>query len=253
MKMSGTVVVALARSLLCILPSAALASDYAERETAAKQRCEAISSSEYQSGLFFNPEGYRSYYVRSECFQRAAVQFRDSRLCDRVHRRWSPFSSSWGVSSNQCQKLVSDGVAGDRAELEKEKQQYAARPIRLRSFHIRRNGNGRDFDFIPEFSAGDPHGYKLVFEIVGVSEQPILLNSDGYYVDANSRPNIFVRQADIRARFPGFQLNYSYKVRATLVFSIGMGGEPGYWSDEFIDSTFPVRDRSQALIIESKF
>ena len=210
-------------------------------------------SSESQSGLFFNPEGYRSYYVRSECFQRAAVQFRDLLLCNQVHRRWSPLSSSWGVSSAQCRKLVSSGLAADRTELEKEKQRYAAKPIRLQSFHIQRTGNGRDFDFIPVFSAGGSHGYRLDFELVGATAQPIPLNSDGYYVDANSKLNIFVRQADIRARFPSFQLNYPYKVRATLIFSIGMGAESGYWSDEFAESVFPIRDRSQSLTIESKF
>jgi hypothetical protein len=239
--------------LLCLLQTASFASDYEARRAATKQHCESINPSESQSGLLFNPDGYRSYYVQSECFQKAAVQFRDVRLCERVRQRWSLFSSSWGVSSKQCEKLVSDGVAADRAELEKEKQLYSARPARLRRFHIERNGNGRDFDFIPEFSAGESHGYRLVFEIVGAKEQPILLHSDGYYVDANSRLNIFVRQADIRSRFPEFQLNNTYKVRATAILSIGMGGDSGYWSDEFIEKTFPIRERSQTLTIESKF
>jgi hypothetical protein len=236
-----------------MLPCASPASDYAARRAAAKQQCEAIDPGEYQSGLLFNPDGYRSYFVQSECFQKAAIQFRDPQLCDRVRQRWSLFSSSWGVSSSQCQKLVSNGVAADREELEKEKQLYDARPMRLQSFRIERNGNGRDFDLIPEFSAGNSHGYKLVFEIVGIHEQPILLHSDGYYVDANSRLNIFVRQADIRSRFPEFQLNHTYKVRATVILSVGVGGASGYWSDEFIESTFPVRQRSQTLAIETRF
>ncbi|MGA8089882.1 MAG: hypothetical protein WCA10_21610 [Terracidiphilus sp.] len=240
-------------AFLCVLPSASPASDYAARRTAAKQQCEAIDPSAYQSGLFFNPDGYRSYYVQSECFQKAAVQFRDARLCDRVRRRWSMLSSSWGVSSTQCQKLVSNGVAADRTELEKEKQLYAARPVRLLRFRVERNGNGRDFDFIPEFSPGYAHGYRVVLEIVDVREQPILLHSDGYYVDPNSRLNIFIRQADIRSRFPEFQLNHTYKARATILLSVGMGGDSGYWSDEFIENTFPLRERSQSLTIESKF
>jgi len=217
------------------------------------QQCEAIDPSQHQSGLLFNPDGYKSYYVQSECFQQVAIQYRDSSLCDRVHRRWSLLWSSWGVSSAQCQKRVSDGVAADRAELEKEKQRYTAGPMRLQSFRIERNGNGRDFDFIPEFSMGNPHGYRLIFEIVGVREQPILLHSDGYYVDANSRLNIFVRQADIRARFPEFVPNRPYKVRATMVLSVRMGGTSGYWSEEFLENTFPIRERSQSLTIESRF
>ena len=239
--------------LLCFLPCASPANDYAARRAAAKQKCEAISPSEYQSGLLFNPDGYRSFYVQSQCFQGAAVQFRDSSLCDRVRQRWSLFSSSWGVSSRQCQKLVSNGVAADRAELEKEKQLYAVKPVRMQRFRVERNGNGRDFDLLPEFSAGNPHGYRLTFEIVGVREQPILLHSDGYYVDANSRLNIFVRQAEIRSRFPEFLLNHTYKVRATAILSVGMGGDSGYWSEEFVESTFPIRERSQSLTIESRF
>ena len=106
---------------------------------------------------------------------------------------------------------------------------------------------------IPEFSTGSAHGYRLVFEIVNAGQQPILLHYDGYYVDANSRLNIYVRQADIRSRFPEFQLNHDYNVRATVIRSIGMGGESGYWSDEFAESIFPMRERSQSMTIVSKF
>ena len=234
-------------------PCASSASDYAARRAAAKQHCEAISPSESESGLFFNPDGYRSFYVQSQCLQEAAEQYRDTSLCDKVRRRYSLFSSSWGISSTQCQKLVAKGIESDRAELEKEKQHYAANPARLLRFRIERNGNGRDFDFIPEFSSGNPHGYRLVFEIMGVGEQPILLHSDGYYIDPNSKLRIFVRQADVRSRFPGLLLNHTYSVRGTAILSIGMGGASGYWSDEFLESIFPLRARSQSLTIESKF
>jgi hypothetical protein len=251
--MNWKTIILLACFLALLPPCASSASDYAARKAAAKQHCEAISASESESGLFFNPDGYRSFYVQSQCFQTAAEQYRDSSLCDRVRRRYSLVSSSWGISSTQCQKLVAKGVESDRAELEKEKQLYAANPARLLRFRIERNGNGRDFDFIPEFSSGNPHGYRLVFEIVGVGEQPILLHSDGYYIDPNSKLRLFVRQADVRARFPGLLLNHPYKLKGTAIFSIGMGGPAGYWSDEFLERSFPLRERSQSLTIESKF
>ncbi len=235
------------------LPTAHPQSNYAALRTAATQQCEKIDPGESQSGLLFNPDGYRSFYVQSECFQRAAVQFRESSLCEHVRRRHSLFSSSWGISSARCRKLVADGMAADRAELEKEKQLYSANPVRLKTFHIQRNGNGRDFDIIPEFTSGNPHGYRLVFEIVGGGRQPILLKSDGYYIDANSKLNIYVRQIDIRAQFPEFQLNRTYTVRATAIVSIGMGGPSGYWSDEFAESIFPLRERSQSMTIENNF
>jgi hypothetical protein len=88
---------------------------------------------------------------------------------------------------------------------------------------------------------------------VGVGEQPILLHSGGYYIDPNSKLRLFVRQADVRARFPGLLLDHPYKVKGTAIYSIGMGGPAGYWSDEFLESTFPLRERSQSLTIENKF
>jgi hypothetical protein len=239
--------------LVCLASHPAAGSDYAARRAAAKRQCEAINPGESQTGLAFNPDGYRSYYVQSECFQRAAVQFRDGSLCDRVRRRWSVLWSSWAVSSAQCLKLVSQGVAADRAEIQQEKQRYLAGPPRLRSFRIERNGNGRDFDILPEFTPGYAHGYTLTFEIIDARDQAILLHSDGYYLDANSRLRIFVRQSEIRARFPEFQLDLPYKVRATVTFSIGNGGLSGYWSDEFLESVFPARERSQTLTLECRF
>jgi hypothetical protein len=236
-----------------LVPRCCHASDYAQRKAAATHHCEAINPSEYQTGLAFNPDGYRSYYAQSECFQNAAVQFRDASLCDRVRRRYSLLWSSWGVSTAQCRKLVAQGVAADRAELESEKERYSAGPPKLRSFRIERNGNGRDFDILPEFTTGYPHGYTLTFEIVGVRGQPILLHSDGYYLDQNPRLRIFVRQSEIRSRFTEFQLNHPYKVRATVTLSVGNGGMAGYWSDEFLERAFPASARSQSLTTDSIF
>jgi hypothetical protein len=148
---------------------------------------------------------------------------------------------------------VSQAVAADRAELQQEKQRYLAGPPRLQTFRIERNGNGRDFDILPEFTSGYAHGYTLTFEIIGARDQPILLHSDGYYLDRNSNLRIFVRQSEIRAQFAEFQLNHPYKVRATVTLSIGNGGLSGSWSDDFIESNFPVSSRTQSLTIESIF
>lgn len=239
-------------ALVSVLPQA-LASDYAQRKAAASLHCEAINPSEYQTGLAFNPDGYRSLYVQSECFQNAAVQFREATMCDRVRRRFSLFSSSWGVSTEQCRKLVDQGIATDRAEIEAERLSYLIGPPRLLSFRIERNGNGRDFDILPEFAPGYSHGYTLSFEIIGARKDPVLLHSDGYYLDQNPNLRIYVRQSEIRTRFPEFQLSHPYQVKATLTLSVGNGGLSGYWSDEFLEKEFPARARSQTLIKESAF
>ena len=203
----------------------------------------------------FNPDGYRSYYVRSECFQRTAVRFRDETLCRQVRQRHSLFSSSWGYSNGRCRELVAEGVAADRKSLEEIKQKYLAGAVRLRDFRVERNGNGRDFDIIPTFSGDYAHGHSLRFEIVqpGATGPEILLHSSGYYVDGNSNLRIFLRQDEIRKRFPEFALNRSYLVRATIVLDVGNGGLAGLWSDGFIDRVFPVHQRGQSLEREVRF
>jgi hypothetical protein len=107
----------------------AVAASYDDMRAAAVARCKQIDPAEYQTGLFFNPDGYRSYYVRSECFQRTAVEFRDPALCAEVKRRYALFSSSWGYSSAHCRELVADGMAADRARLEQTKHRYNEAPF----------------------------------------------------------------------------------------------------------------------------
>src|SRR5262249_36966182 len=138
-----TVVLALVPGWLLLATTASGAS-YDELRSGAVKRCQAVDPAEYQSGLYFNPDGYRSYYVRSQCFQQAAVQFRDHALCAEVKRRVSLLSSSWGYSQSRCRELVTEGAATDRKELEEMKQQYKTGAVSLRDFRVERNGNGRD-------------------------------------------------------------------------------------------------------------
>ena len=241
--------------LSLILPDRVLAIEYATARSAAVSRCEAIDRAAYQTGLYGNPDGYRSFYVRSQCFQTAAVEFRDESLCAGVRQRRSIFASSWGYSSSRCRTLVTEGIAKDRSELEEIKRQYSQNAVRLRSFRIERNGNGRDFDIIPVFSGSYARSYLLTFDIPGAGSTgaPILLHSSGYHIDSSSNLNIYVRQAEIRERFPGFTLNRPYQVRATAILDVGMGGQGGYWSDAFIERVFPARDRSQSITLQTTF
>jgi hypothetical protein len=79
---------------------------------------------------------------------------RDASLCDQVRERRSWLFSSWGYTPERCRRLVAEGVATDRAELEEMKRLYAADAVRLRTFRIERNGNGRDFNIAPSFTGG---------------------------------------------------------------------------------------------------
>ena len=117
--------------------SEAFAFDYADARSKAVTACEAINPSQSQSGLIFNPDGYRSFYVRSKCFQEAAIEFRDRMLCAQVRERRSLLSSSWGYSAGRCRQLVAQGTATDRASLEAIKTAYVAGGILLRDFRVR--------------------------------------------------------------------------------------------------------------------
>ena len=226
-----------------------LAIDYGELRSNAVKACEAIDPSQSQSGLLFNPDGYRSYYVRSKCFQEAAVQYRDPALCGQVKERRSLFSSSWGYTAARCRQLVAEGTAADRAELEAIKSQYIAGGMKLRDFRVERNGNGRDFDIIPTFTGTYGRSYTLTFEILPEAQgESTLLHTSGYYVDGTSNLRLFVRQSEIRQRFPGFALDRPYTVRATVALDVGYGGPSGYWSPSFVNSVFPAASRSHSIV-----
>lgn len=227
------------------------AAGYDEMRAAALARCQAIDPSDYQSGLAFNPDGYRSFYVRSECLQRTAVEFRDESLCRDVKRRRTLLWSSWGYSEAHCRELVKQGADADRKTLEQLKRRYADGAMRLRDFRIERNGNGRDFDIIPTFTGSYAHGYQLTFEILDAG--PILFYSTGSYLDATSNLRYYVPQSELRQRFPALTLNRSYAVRASVTLDVGTGDTSGYWSPQFIERVFPVRDRTQSLVKQSLF
>lgn len=226
-----------------------VAAGYDQLRAAAVAQCQAIDPSASQSGLAFNPDGYRSFYLRSECMQNAAVQFRDDTLCDQVRQRRSLFWSSWGYSATRCRDLVRQGRLDDGRELQEMKARYATGGMRLADFRIMRNGNGRDFDIIPVFAGRDGHGYETTFEILDpdAGNAPVLLYSSGHYVDPTSLLQLYVTQAEVRQRFPAFRLNRSYAVRATVRFDVGNGGQAGYWSNAFIEQIFPLRERTQTM------
>lgn len=244
--------------LALLLPGAAVAAaanPYAEQRAAAVKACEAIDPREYQSGLLFNPDGYRSFYQRSSCFHRVAVQFRDEALCARVRERRSFFFSSWGYSEKRCRQLAAEGVAADRKALEEIRSRYAQGAVRLRDFRIERNGNGRDFDIIPLFDPGYAHGYTLRFELVDVEDRDgiVLLASLGFHLDGKNDIRIFVRQEDIRKRFFQFEPGERYRVRGTLTLSVGHGGQSGMLSDAFIERVFPAIERSRFVEKDVRF
>jgi len=230
--------------------------NYDALRAAAIGSCQSVDADAYQSGLYFNPEGYRSYYVRSQCYQKAAITFRDAELCDLVKRRRAIFSSSWGYSESNCKKLVEEGIGKDRDAIDRMMKDYERGHVQLADFRIERDGNGRDIDIIPEFSGEGAHPYELRFELLreNPAAPPVLLDVSGFSLKgAADTVRIYVRTADIRRRFPEFSLGQRWPVRATLVYSVGTGSYRGQWSSAFIESRFPVKARMQTLTREFRF
>ena len=230
--------------------------DYEQQHSMAVSACEAIDAREYQSGLALNPDGYRSYYLRSQCYQQAAIRFRDSKLCAKVRQRRALFSSSWGYSNANCKKRVEEEIAKDRDAIVQMKRDYQQGHVRLSDFRIERNGNGRDLDIIPAFTGTGAHGYKLVFEIIRDDSRasPVLLDASGFYLEGDtSNIRVYVPQQEIRDRFPGFALDKDWQVRATLIYSIGTGSYNGKWSNAFIASYFPENARTQTRVKKIRF
>lgn len=226
--------------------------DYGAARAAALKTCEAINPADYQSGLAFNPDGYRSYYVRSECVQKAAVYFRDASLCDSVRQRRALLSSSWGYSPGNCRKLVAQAVDADRKEMEELRRQYLAGPMVLGDVTIQRNGNGRDYDVVPSFTGTNGHGYTIAIEIV-TARGALPIHSDGYFVDPRSPLRLFIRQQDIKARFSAFEPGQSYRVRAVVTYTLPAGGGSRFMSDAFLERVFPLRERMQSIEREIRF
>jgi len=239
----------IAAPIVMALTTAALGASYEEQRSAAVVRCEAIDPRDSQSGLLFNPDGYRSYFVRSECFQQVAREFRDASLCAQVPQRRSLFASSWGYSPSQCLKEVQAAVAADREALGEQRRQYLAQPLRLIDFRIERNGNGRDFDIVPAFTGGYAGAYTLRFDVLPPGGAPRIapLHASGMHLDGRSNVRLYVRYEDIRARWSEFSYGTRYTVRATLTLDVGPGNLGARWSDTFVEGVFPRAERSQAL------
>ena len=215
--------------------------------------CDAIDPDAYESGLAFNPDGYRSYYRRSQCFQKVAEQFRDLTLCERVRQRRALLSSSWGYSPGNCRTLVGQAVDADRKEIEEIRRRYLAGSMVLRDVRIERNGNGRDYDVMPTFDGADGHGYMIAVEIVPPGGRPVTVHTNGYYVDPRSALRLFIRQQEIRAVFPAFEPGRSYQVRAIATFTLPAGGGSRFMSDAFLETVFPLRERMRSVTREIRF
>lgn len=227
-----------------ILAASAYDSSLAERVAA----CQQIDGNEYQSGLLLNPEGYRTYYTRSVCFQRLAIEYRDANLCKEVRRRYALFSSGWGYSARNCRLLVDQKLTEDRDEVRGLRQNYLATPMSMSQLTVEPNGNGRDFDFIPRFDDGFPYGYGLVFRLIDDNGEPhVVLEHGGYLGGRDTNLRLFLTRTDLLARYPALEFNRPYSLEVSVTLDVGLRKLDGWLRTDVLEQEFPYRERTNIL------
>ena len=242
----------LTRTLIGLLLSvtgsiAAAGNNYDSRRAADLQKCQAIGPREHRSGMVMNPDGYQSYYLRSHCLQRVAESYRDESLCEDVRERWSLFTSTWGVSEKRCRSLVSEGMEQDNRAISALKKTYADSDLIFKDFTVVKNGNGRDFDLIPQFYGDGSLAYTLNFYLLMPDQEPMLIHSSGYNVTGKSRIRIYLPVSELRELVPTFSNRSDHLVRATLEYSTPQGHLQNRWHPDFLEQRFPRSDRTQTL------
>ena len=234
--------------LLLVLFSAWAQADFASRLSAAQLRCEAVPALEAHSGLLFNPKGYRSYYGRSACYQRLAVDFRQPEFCKKVWRRFSIFSSSWGYSEDNCLKLFDQAVVDDAESIAIIRAAYRRGPVRLTAAVLRNNGNRRDFDLLPTFSAGFSSSYLLTFYIVNKQGDKVQIAEQGFYLgEAEPEISLYIKQNDIIGRLDGFDEQQEYEMLFDLRLMLPLGRAGAVWPPQWVDSFWPESEWVQHL------
>ena len=231
--------------IMWVSATGAEADQLAERYATAVNKCKTINPDEYRSGLAFNPDGYKSYYVRSKCFQHAAIDFRAPVLCSEVSQRLAFFSSTWGYSERNCRKLVKEKQAKDRIYIEEDKAKVANKFVRLNDFTVAVNSSGRVFILSPTFTSGHGHSYRLNITLIDPQDNThsALIHSKGYHLDGKGKILIHLQSKEIRERFPKFTLNRPYTVEANLVLVTGSAS----MNEKFINEVWPLEDRSQTI------
>ena len=138
--------------------------DFKEQKSRGIAKCDEFSRHDYQTGLIFNPSGYQTFYLQSECFQKLAVEVRDISLCSEVQERKSWFFNGSAVSEERCIQLVKQLLEKDQSE--------AARIVgihKIAELHFARNANGRDVDLRVVTRGSFWHKYKLLIECESAS------------------------------------------------------------------------------------
>lgn len=188
--------------------------------------CMNIPEHEYSTGLLFNPPGYKTYFHRSECIQRLAIDERDLALCDQAMERKSWFFDGSAISPGSCRTAVDRKLDEERAELE---QFLRSEPYRIESATIRRNGNGRDYDVLLDASGDYAARYSFSLGIRRATRLDAIFEDSSYYSSSTGTRHLLLRAADLEKRLGSGWRTKEWRLVATL--TLVRDGGNRFWYD----------------------
>ncbi len=137
----------------------------------------------------------------------------------------------------------------DTAELRALKVAYNTGPVRLVDVQLQKNGNGRDIDVVPQFSAGYAGAYTLTLYLVDETKKKFQITSTSFYL-GDGKPDImwYIPRETIMAAMPNFDETSEYNIVINMVFSVPLGRVNGLWPEAWPEQIWPAKQRSEQFI-----
>ena len=154
-------------------------------------------------------------FHRSRCFQRIAVDERDSSLCKEVKERKAWLFDGSGFSEESCRELVAKRIAKDHEEA---KAKDFSAIYRLKSIRFFRNGNGEDFDLkvVSEGAFAGRYELELILSRSGLTA-PLQVHQQTYGYAANDSTRwVFLRHGELAERLGNAFAEVELTVSVTL-------------------------------------
>jgi len=96
-----------------------------------EEKCNIIPDKCGVSGLLFNPEGMKSYYYKSECFFKLAIQTLDEKYCNKVVERKALFRGGAYFSRESCLRKIRQIKSDAKAKKVKPKDIHRIQSLRV--------------------------------------------------------------------------------------------------------------------------
>lgn len=226
--------------LLCVTPGCLKADTdpYDEKLVGMINRCNAIPEKETVSlGIGVLPAS-PSYYRRSQCFYKLAIEERRPELCAHVKRLQSP-----QYTAGNCREKVEEKIVADRAYAESFNGVHHT----IEKARFRRNNNGRDFDFVITIT-GDKRICYLMEWTIG--SRVLYSDSETFFAE-RAQKFYYLPKKDLLNKLKGLPIDQPHTVTITLTKNIGRYANR-YLSEQnkVIEETVPVTFSELQRVVE---